>query len=65
MSFDFVEDEQEDTLAYGDLGGSPYVTGSPLDPHEGSEVFFGREELLQKISRQVVLQGNVVLLEGN
>lgn len=65
LSFDIVEDEEEDTLAHGDLGGSPYVTGSPLDPKEGSEVFFGREELLQKISRQVVLQGNVVLLEGN
>lgn len=65
LSFEIIDDGQEDTLASVDLGGSPYVTGSPLDPDEGSEVFFGREELLQKISRQVVLQGNVVLLEGN
>jgi type I restriction enzyme M protein len=65
LSFEIVEDEQENSLGYADLGGSPYVTGSPLDPDDGSEVFFGRETLLQKVSRQVVMQGNVVLLEGN
>jgi type I restriction enzyme M protein len=64
FSFDIVESE-EDTRSSADLGGSPYVTGSPLDPDEGSEVFFGREDLLQQVSRQVLLQGNVVLLEGN
>jgi type I restriction enzyme M protein len=65
LSFEIVENEQENTLGCADLGGSPYVTGSPLDPDEGSEVFFGREKLLQQVSRQVVMQGNVVLLEGN
>lgn len=65
LSFEIIEDEQENTLGSADLGGSPYVTGSPLDPNEGSEVFFGRETLLQQVSRQVVMQGNVVLLEGN
>ena len=65
LSFDIVEDTQKDRPDSSDLGGSPYVTGSPLDPDEGSEVFFGREGLLQQVSRQVVLQGNVVLLEGN
>jgi type I restriction enzyme M protein len=65
ISFDVVIEESDDSLLATDLGGSPYVTGSPLDPDEGNEVFFGREELLQRIARQVVSQGNVVLLEGN
>ncbi len=48
-----------------ELGGSPYVTGSPLEPQHGHSVFYGREELISKISRQVSTHGNVVLLEGN
>jgi type I restriction enzyme M protein len=47
------------------LGGSPYVTGSPLEPRHGHEVFFGRGLLIEQISRQVATHGNVVLLEGN
>lgn len=52
------------TLAF-ELGGSPYVTGSPLEPVHGHSVFFGRGELIDKISRQIATHGNVVLLEGN
>lgn len=48
-----------------ELGGSPYVTGSPLEPMLGHSVFYGRDELLGKISRQIATHGNVVLLEGN
>jgi type I restriction enzyme M protein len=48
-----------------DLGGSPYVTGSPLEPLHGHDVFFGREDLIGHISRQIATNGNVVLLEGN
>ncbi|WP_186258571.1 N-6 DNA methylase [Burkholderia gladioli] len=48
-----------------ELGGSPYVTGSPLEPQHGHSVFYGREELISKISRQITSHGNVVLLEGN
>lgn len=48
-----------------ELGGSPYVTGSPLEPQLGHNLFYGREELLSKISRQIATHGNVVLLEGN
>ena len=48
-----------------ELGGSPYVTGSPLEPMQGHSVFYGRDELLGKISRQIATHGNVVLLEGN
>lgn len=48
-----------------ELGGSPYVTGSPLEPQHGHSVFYGREELIGKISRQIETHGNVVLLEGN
>jgi type I restriction enzyme M protein len=48
-----------------DLGGSPYVTGSPLEPRHGHAVFFGREKLIEQIGRQITQHGNVVLLEGN
>lgn len=48
-----------------ELGGSPYVTGSPLEPQHGHSVFYGREELIATISRQIATHGNVVLLEGN
>lgn len=48
-----------------ELGGSPYVTGSPLEPQHGHSVFYGRDELIDKISRQIATHGNVVLLEGN
>jgi type I restriction enzyme M protein len=48
-----------------ELGASPYVTGSPLEPRHGNDVFFGRDQLLAQIGRQVSAHGNVVLLEGN
>jgi type I restriction enzyme M protein len=48
-----------------ELGGSPYVTGSPLEPQHGHEVFFGREGVIEQIGRQIATHGNVVLLEGN
>lgn len=57
--------EQVTSNLAADLGGSPYVTGSPLEPHHGHSVFYGRDELIGKISRQIATHGNVVLLEGN
>ncbi len=51
--------------ALEELGGNPYVTGSPLEPRHGHAVFFGREKLIAQISNQVATHGNVVLLEGN
>jgi type I restriction enzyme M protein len=48
-----------------ELGGNPYVTGSPLEPQHGLSVFYGREKLIAQISSQIVTHGNVVLLEGN
>lgn len=48
-----------------DLGSSPYVTGTPLDPRNGHDVFYGREDVIAQISRQIGKRGNVVLLEGN
>jgi type I restriction enzyme M protein len=53
------------TMPSTELGGSPYVTGSPLEPQHGHDVFFGREALIGQISRQIATHGNVVLLEGN
>lgn len=47
-----------------DLGASPYVCGDPVRP-DRSDVFFGREELLETIRRTVSRSGNVILLEGN
>tara|TARA_Y100001960_G_scaffold41628_1_gene40745 strand:+ start:1223 stop:6427 length:5205 start_codon:yes stop_codon:yes gene_type:complete len=46
-----------------EIGGSPYVAGDPVGNNEN--VFFGREELIRSICRQVVENGNVILLEGN
>jgi type I restriction enzyme M protein len=60
----FDSDDMVSGLA-AELGGSPYVTGSPLEPMHGHSVFYGRDELLGKISRQIATHGNVVLLEGN
>ena len=56
---------QEDQVeADQDLGASPYVCGDPVRP-ERNDVFFGREDLIEKIKRTVTHSGNVVLLEGN
>jgi type I restriction enzyme M protein len=55
---------QKTTLSV-ELGGSPYVTGDPLGPEHGQSVFYGREEIIGRISRQIETHGNVVLLEGN
>jgi type I restriction enzyme M protein len=47
-----------------DIGASPYVCGDPVRP-DRNDVFFGREDLLEQIRRQITHSGNVVLLEGN
>ena len=60
-----AESELPATTPSAELGGSPYVTGSPLEPQHGHDVFFGREILIGQISRQIATHGNVVLLEGN
>ncbi|QDL39327.1 N-6 DNA methylase [Rhodoferax sediminis] len=60
-----AEPEKAANSLPAELGGSPYVTGSPLEPMHGHSVFYGRDELLGKISRQIATHGNVVLLEGN
>lgn len=59
-----VDQPQEIRRDDKEIGGSPYVCGDPVRP-ERDDVFFGREELLEKIRRQIVESGNVVLLEGN
>lgn len=60
-----AEPEPAAGVSPAELGGSPYVTGSPLEPQHGHSVFYGRDELIGKISRQIATHGNVVLLEGN
>lgn len=65
LAIRLAEPEQVLTTLAPELGGSPYVTGSPLEPQHGHTVFYGREDLIGKISRQIVTHGNVVLLEGN
>lgn len=64
IAFDVLSEANEPTNAVVDLGGSPYVCGDPIRP-ERNDVFFGREELISQIRRQIVQSGNVVLLEGN
>lgn len=60
-----AQPEQHAVTVSEALGGSPYVTGSPLEPQHGHDVFFGRDEVLRQIAHQVATHGNVVLLEGN
>ncbi|RJQ65149.1 MAG: hypothetical protein C4519_28870 [Desulfobacteraceae bacterium] len=62
--FDLVTPETVEGVDVPGLGGSPYVCGDPVRP-ERKDVFFGREELLDQIRRQIIQTGNVVLLEGN
>lgn len=64
VAFDVLPGEEKEKVDLVDLGGSPYVCGDPIRP-ERNDVFFGREELLEQIRRQIVQSGNVVLLEGN
>jgi type I restriction enzyme M protein len=47
-----------------DIGTSPYVVGNPV---EREEMFFGREEIIERIKRQLGTEGsaNIILLEGN
>ena len=53
-----------ETAPPGDLGTSPYIVGSPIDREE---MFFGREDIINKIRRQLSTRhrANVILLEGN
>lgn len=64
VAFDLVEGDELEKPTGAAFGGSPYVCGDPVRP-ERNDVFFGREELLAQIRRQVSETGNVVLLEGN
>jgi len=64
IAFDVVDATSDVSVNFLDIGGSPYVCGDPVRP-ERNDVFFGREELLEQIRRQIVRSGNVVLLEGN
>ncbi|MEW6663773.1 MAG: N-6 DNA methylase [Thermodesulfobacteriota bacterium] len=64
ISLNVVESKTEKPVYEFELGGSPYVCGDPVRP-ERKDVFFGREDLLEQIRRQISKSGNVVLLEGN
>jgi type I restriction enzyme M protein len=44
--------------------GSPYITGDPVKPHQKMPLY-GRDDILDSISRYISESGNVVLLEGN
>jgi type I restriction enzyme M protein len=44
--------------------GSPYITGDPVKPHQKMPLY-GRDDVLDSISRYISESGNVVLLEGN
>ena len=63
LAFNVVAPSSEDK-GFLELGASPYVCGDPITP-EREDVFFGREDLLERIRRQISQTGNVVLLEGN
>jgi type I restriction enzyme M protein len=59
-----VEPAQEPPVPMLELAASPYVCGDPVRP-DRHDVFFGRDELVDAIRRQVIQSGNVILLEGN
>jgi type I restriction enzyme M protein len=59
-----VEPTRQPPATTLELTASPYVCGDPVRP-ERDDVFFGREELVDAIRRQVIQSGNVILLEGN
>lgn len=64
IALQVIEPTRRETEDLPNLGGSPYVCGDPVR-RERNDVFFGRDELLHRIRRQIVQSGNVVLLEGN
>lgn len=64
IAFNLVAPQPVEGIDVPGHGGSPYVCGDPVRP-ERKDVFFGREELLNQIRRQIIQTGNVVLLEGN
>ena len=64
IALQVIEPARREAEGLPDLGGSPYVCGDPVR-RERNDVFFGRDELLDRIRRQIVQSGNVVLLEGN
>jgi len=64
LPFEIIDHFSSRGDAFSDLGGSPYICGDPVRP-DRKDVFFGREELIEQIRRQVIQSGNVVLLEGN
>lgn len=48
-----------------DLGDNPYIYGNPI-PAGREDVFFGRQQVIEQIKRQLNARtANVVLLEGN
>ena len=58
-----VRSEREN-VHRADLGANPYICGSPINREE---MFFGREEIIDTIQRQLSTShhANVILLEGN
>ncbi len=64
IAFEIVEPSEAISHRSALTEGSPYVCGDPIRP-ERKDIFFGREELIDQIHRQIVESGNVVLLEGN
>jgi type I restriction enzyme M protein len=65
LAIPILKDQTHRAHPTEDFGGSPYVTGSPLEPDSGHRVFVGRDELIAEIRRHIGTHGNVVLLEGN
>lgn len=63
FAFEAIEVEDKRDSEEVDLGKSPYFVSQPVGP-DRDDVFFGREEQMNQIRRQVS-SGNVILLEGN
>jgi len=64
ISFEVLPLKSKGQGGFAELGASPYVCGPEIRP-DRDDIFFGREELIGQIRRQVIRSGNVILLEGN
>jgi len=64
ISFEVLSPTDKAEGGLFELGVSPYVSGREIRP-DRNDIFFGREDLIDQIRRQVIRSGNVILLEGN
>lgn len=63
----FQATRQQSLFDDSDLGTNPYIVGSPLQADKSQQMFFGRQDIINKIRRILRTEGEstVLLMEGN